>query len=302
MTERAGDGDDASGESFELERSRLLALAYRMSGSVADAEDVVQEAWLRWDRLGPEGRAGIERPAAWLTTVASRLALDHLKSAQVQRERYVGPWLPEPVLTDDGDPAATVELAESLTLGFLAVLERLGPVERAVFLLADVFGEPFAAIAPVVERSEEACRQIASRARRRVREDRRVFRPAAAHRDELVQVFMTACAVGQIDDLRRVLTDDVVLVSDGGREVHAARRPVLGVDRVTRLLANLTQRMPADVELVQHDVNGEAGLIFSRAGSVWLVMVFEVLEGRIAAIRMVLNPAKLGRITGAAAS
>jgi RNA polymerase sigma-70 factor (ECF subfamily) len=195
-----------------------------------------------------------------------------------------------------------VELAESLTLGFLAVLERLGPVERAVFLLADVFGEPFAAIAPVVERSEEACRQIASRARRRVREDRRVFRPAAAHRDELVQVFMTACAFGQIDDLRRVLTDDVVLVSDGGREVHAARRPVLGVDRVTRLLANLTQRMPADVELVQHDVNGEAGLIFSRAGSVWLVMVFEVSEGRIAAIRMVLNPAKLGRIAGAAAS
>jgi RNA polymerase sigma-70 factor, ECF subfamily len=302
MPEWLGDGDDASAESFEHERSRLLALAYRMSGSVADAEDVVQEAWLRWDRLGPEGRAGIERPAAWLTTVTSRLALDHLKSAQVQRERYVGPWLPEPVLTDDGDPAATVELAESLTLGFLAVLERLGPVERAVFLLADVFGEPFAAIAPVVERSEEACRQIASRARRRVREDRRVFRPAAAHRDQLVQVFMAACAFGQIDDLRRVLTDDVVLVSDGGREVHAARRPVLGVDRVTRLLANLTQRMPADVELVQHDVNGEAGLIFSRAGNVWLVMVFEVSEGRIAAIRMVLNPAKLGRITGAAAS
>ncbi|MEQ1704184.1 MAG: RNA polymerase sigma factor SigJ [Ilumatobacteraceae bacterium] len=300
MTERSTDTADDALAAFERERPRLQSVAYRMLGSMVDAEDIVQDAWLRWERLDVQGRAAIDRPAAWLTTVTSRLALDRLKSAQHQREQYVGPWLPEPVLTDD-DPAATVELAESLTLGFLVVLERLNPVERAVFLLADVFGEPFAAIAPVVERSEEACRQIASRARRRVREERGIFRPAA-RRDDLVQAFMAACAFGQVDELRRVLTDDVVLVSDGGREVHAARRPVLGFDRVTRLLANLTKRMPADVAVVPHEINGEEGLVLTRGGITWLVMAFEIVDDRIAAIRLVLNPDKLRRIEVCASS
>lgn len=287
--------------SFEAERPRLRALAYRMLGSMADADDVVQETWLRWNRLGVEGRAAVERPAAWLTTATSRLALDRLKSAQHQREQYVGPWLPEPVLTDD-DPAVSVELAESLTLGFLAVLERLGPVERAVFLLGDVFGEPFAAIAPVVGRSEEACRQIASRARRRVREDRHSFHPAAVNSDELVDAFLAACAFGDIDQLRRVLTDDVVLVSDGGREVHAARRPVIGFHRVSRLLTILTKRLPADLDVERHEVNGEPGLVFSRRGAVWLVMVFEQRADRFVALRLVLNPEKLRHVGSNAAS
>lgn len=287
--------------SFEVERPRLRALAYRMLGSMADADDVVQETWLRWNRLGVDGRAVVERPAAWLTTATSRLALDRLKSAQHQRETYVGPWLPEPVLTDD-DPAVSVELAESLTLGFLAVLERLGPVERAVFLLADVFGEPFAAIAPVVGRSEEACRQIASRARRRVREERHSFRPMAVNSDELVDAFMAACAFGDIDQLRRVLSDDVVLVSDGGRDVHAARRPVLGFHRVSRLLTSLTKRLPADLEVERHEVNGEPGLVFSRNGVVWLVMVFEQHADRFVALRLVLNPEKLRHVGLNAAS
>jgi RNA polymerase sigma-70 factor (ECF subfamily) len=283
---------DPHGDPFEAERARLQALAYRMLGSMADAEDVVQEAWLRWARLGPEGRAAVERPAAWLTTVASRLALDKLKSAQRQREEYVGPWLPEPILTD-GDPAMAAELAESLTIGFLAVLERLGPVERAVFLLADVFSEPFSAIAPVVERSEEACRQIASRARRHVREERQVFQPAAERRDDLVRAFMAACTFGQVDDLRRVLSDDVVLVSDGGRDVHAARRPVVGLSRVSRLLRTVSGRIPADAVVELHQVNGEPGLVFTRHGRVWMVMAFETRHDRIEAIRLVLNPAKL---------
>jgi RNA polymerase sigma-70 factor (ECF subfamily) len=272
-----------------------------MLGSMADAEDVVQEAWLRWDRLGSDGRAGVQQPAAWLTTVASRLALDKLKSAQHQREEYVGPWLPEPILTD-GDPALAAELAESLTIGFLAVLERLGPVERAVFLLADVFAEPYSAIAPVVERSEEACRQIASRARRHVREERRMFVPTAARRDDLVHAFMAACAFGQVDDLRRVLSNDVVLVSDGGRDVHAARRPVVGFHRVNRLLRNLTARMPADVRIDAHEVNGEPGLVFHRGNRTWLVMVFEIRHDRIDAIRLVLNPAKLTHLVAPAAT
>lgn len=281
---------------FALERARLQALAYRMLGSIADAEDVVQEAWLRWEGLGIAGRAEVGRPAAWLTTVASRLALDKLKSAQRQREEYVGPWLPEPILTD-GDPALAAELAESLTIGFLAVLERLAPVERAVFLLADVFAEPYSAIAPVVDRSEEACRQIASRARRRVREERQLFQPAAARRDDLLDAFLAACAFGQVDDLRRVLGADVVLVSDGGRDLHAARRPVVGFDRVSRLLRNLTGRIPTDSLIAHHEVNGEPGLVFTRGDHTTLVMVFEIRSNRIEAIRLVMNPEKLSRIS-----
>lgn len=280
---------------FDAERARLQGLAYRMLGSMADAEDVVQEAWLRWENLGPQGRELVQRPAAWLTTVTSRLSLDKLKSAQRQREEYVGPWLPEPVLTD-GDPALAAELAESLTIGFLAVLERLAPVERAVFLLADVFAEPFSAIAPVVDRSEEACRQIASRARRHVREERQQFQPAAARRDDLLNAFLAACAFGQVDDLRRVLGDDVVLVSDGGRDLRAARHPVVGFDRVSRLLCNLTSRVPKGTAVAHHQVNGEPGLVFTIDDRTTMVMVFEVRSNRIHAIRLVMNPEKLSRI------
>ena len=288
-------GDVETADTFEAERSRLQGLAYRMLGSMADAEDVVQEAWLRWEGLGAQRRAEVQRPAAWLTTVASRLALDKLKSAQRQREEYVGPWLPEPVLTD-GDPALAAELAESLTMGFLAVLERLAPVERAVFLLADVFAEPYSAIAPVVERSEEACRQIASRARRHVREERQLFQPASARRDDLLNAFLAACAFGQVDDLRRVLGDDVVLVSDGGRDLHAARRPVVGFHRVSRLLCNITGRVPPDSLVAHHEVNGEPGLVFTRGERTSMVMAFEIRSNRIQAIRLVLNPEKLSRI------
>jgi RNA polymerase sigma-70 factor (ECF subfamily) len=183
---------------FEAERRRLRSIAYRMLGSLEDADDVVQESWLRWDRIGEDARATVVNPAAWLTTTATRLALDRLKSAQRRREEYVGPWLPEPVLTDT-DPAVSVELTESLTLGFLSVLERLGPVERAVFLLAEVFDEPYSVIAPTVGRTEDACRQIASRARRRVRDGRPRFEPVE-RRDELVLAFVRACADGRLDD------------------------------------------------------------------------------------------------------
>jgi RNA polymerase sigma-70 factor (ECF subfamily) len=282
-------------EVFEAERPRLVGAGYRMLGSMADAEDVVQETWLRWDRLGPAGRATLDRPAAWLTTTSSRIALDRLKSAQHQREVYVGPWLPEPIITD-GDPALSAELAESLTIGFLAVLERLGPVERAVFLLADVFAEPFATIATIVDRSEEACRQIAARARRRVRDERRRFDPDDAHKDELVHAFVAACTEGSLDEFRKVLSDDVVLVSDGGRDVHAARRPVLGVQRVARFLGTLVKRMPSDTSLEFHRVNGEPGLLVLRDGRPVNVIAFEVHDDRITGIRLVVNPDKLGQL------
>jgi RNA polymerase sigma-70 factor (ECF subfamily) len=289
----ADDTERAALGAFEAERCHLRSLAYRMLGSLADADDVVQDTWLRWQGIGAHRRAEIERPSAWLTTAATRLALDRLKSAQRQREEYIGPWLPEPVLTDH-DPAESVVLAESLTLGFLTVLERLGPVERAVFLLADVFDEPFASIAATVGRSEEACRQIASRARRRVSDERRRFEPADS--DALLQAFVAACSVGSIDAFRKVLTDDVVLVSDGGADVHAARRPVVGLDRVVRLLANLARRLPADIDIEFHRVNHEPGLVVRRNGLPWYVLVLAVRDGRAEAVRLVLNPAKLHRL------
>jgi RNA polymerase sigma-70 factor (ECF subfamily) len=283
--------DDAA--VFQAERGRLRALGYRMLGSLSDADDVVQDTWVRWQSIGPERRAEIERPAAWLTTAATRIALDKLKSAQRRREEYVGPWLPEPVLTDD-DPADAAVLSESLTLGFLAVLERLGPVERAVFLLAEVFDEPYAVIADTVGRSEEACRQIASRARRRVRDERRRFEPSDS--DALVRAFVDACLVGTLDEFRKVLADDVVLVSDGGADVHAARRPVVGVERVARLLGNLVKRMPTDVDIEFHRVNHEHGLLVRRGGLPWYVLALEQCDGRARAVRLVLNPAKLHHV------
>ncbi|MEN9645773.1 MAG: hypothetical protein RL238_2442 [Actinomycetota bacterium] len=290
--------DDDALAAFEAERPRLRGLAYRMLGSLSDADDVVQDTWVRWQGLVPAARDAVERPAAWWTTVASRRALDVLKSAQRQREQYVGPWLPEPLLTD-GDPADALEWAESLTLGFLVVLERLAPVERAVFLLADVFGEPYSAIAAVVDRSEEACRQIASRARQRVRDERRHVAPSTGTTtaDELVQAFLAACAFHQVDDLRRILADDVVLVSDGGRDVHAARRPVQGADRVSRFLVNVVARIDPSVTVELHRVNGEPGLLVRRGSAASMVVAFEVLDERIVAVRLVLNPAKLHHLT-----
>lgn len=283
---------------LEQERPRLRALAYRMLGSMTDAEDVVQDVAERWHALGPEERAAIERPAAWLTTVCTRRALDELGTARRRRETYVGPWLPEPVLTS-GDPADDVELADSLTLGFLVVLDRLEPLERAVFLLADVFREPFADIALAVGRSEDACRQLASRARRRVRDERRVAggRVDDADRSRLLHAFLGACVAGDVDGLKQLLVDDVVLVSDGGPHVRAARRPVLGPHRVSRLMLGLAGRFPDDAGMELRDVNGEPGLLVTRDGRPWLVLTTETDGQRIVTIRIVLNPDKLHHLT-----
>jgi RNA polymerase sigma-70 factor, ECF subfamily len=276
---------------FDGERSRLLALAYRLLGTMTDAEDVVQDAWLRWEAAS----AGVERPAAWLTTVVTRLAIDRLRSAQHQRESYVGPWLPEPV-TDAPGPAESAELADSLTLGFLTMLERLTPIERAVFLLADVFDEPFADIAAIVGKSPAACRQIASRARRRVRDPVRHVEEVTAGR-EVAAAFVQATVAGDVDALLELLAPDVVLVSDGGAERHAARRPVVGADRVARLVTNISRRFPAGVQLTTPSVNGEPGVVLSFAGQPFLVMALEIRDGRIQALRTVLNPRKLGHVT-----
>jgi len=307
----APSGDALSGDAptsldrFERERPRLVGLAYRMLGTVADAEDVVQDAWLRWQAAPP---GTVDRPEAWLTTVTTRIALDHLRTVRRRRESYVGPWLPEPLVAEgsvaeggpaERGPAEAAELAESLRFGFLTVLDQLRPVERAVFLLADVFAVPFAEIAVTVGKSEAACRQIASRARRRVRPvdgpgQQRDHRAAAQRSDrEVVDALMTAVVTGDVTAALRHLAPDVVCVSDGGAAVRAARRPVVGADRVARFLINLTRRHAGRITARAASVNGEPGTVVSLDGAVDLVTAFEVADGRVVAIRMVRNPDKL---------
>ena len=278
------------GDVFEQERPRLIGLAYRMLGTVSDAEDVVQDAWLRWHAVDP---GQLVRPEAWLTTVTTRIALDHIRSTRRRRETYVGSWLPEPLVSMDR-PDDAVVLADSLRLGFLAVLDQLKPVDRAVFLLADVFCVPFADIADTVGKSESACRQIASRARRRVRQPS-VDRNPGSERT-IVDALMTAVAAGDIDAVVATLAPDVVCIADGGANRRAARRPVVGPQRVARLLVNLASRYTGQIAVDQATVNAEVGAVITIAGVVDLVTAFEVHGDRIAAIRMIRNPDKLLRV------
>ena len=275
---------------FEIERPRLLGLAYRMLGSLTDAEDVVQDAWLRWSGAD---RDEVVNPAAWLTTVTTRLAIDRLRAVSRRREDYVGPWLPEPVALADGDPAAAAELAESLTLGFLVVLEALSAIERAVFLLADVFGEPFAEISTAVGKTEDNCRQIAHRARHKVRSTR-PSQVSSAGSDLLLQL-LAATSNGDVDAVLALLDTDVVLLSDGGAERRAARRPVVGAARVARFLLNLAHRM-SDATFEMRSVNGESMVVFDLDGDDRIVFGADVRDGRVLAIHAQRNPAKLGHL------
>jgi RNA polymerase sigma-70 factor (ECF subfamily) len=289
----------ADPELFERARPRLLGVAYRMLGTVADAEDIVQEAWLRWQ----SSEVTPERPDAWLTTVTARLALDVLRSAQHRRESYTGPWLPEPVTTEP-EPDEMAIRAESLTLGFLAVLESLSPIERVVFLLADVFALPYAQIALTADRSEVACRQIASRARRRLRDarpsrgDNRTTAAPSEVQWHLVDTFTHALATGDIAGALRCLAPDSVLVSDGGAQRHAARRPVVGPQRIVRFLSNLAQRSAGAYDVAPAVLNGWPGLVFRAAGVADLAVAFEVDDRRVQAIYLVNNPDKLGHLDG----
>jgi RNA polymerase sigma-70 factor (ECF subfamily) len=272
---------------FEEERRRLFGIAYRMLGVVHDAEDIVQEAWIRL-RSTPD----VETPAAFLTTVTTRLAIDRLRAAQRSRETYVGPWLPEPIITDQ-DPAHVVELDESVTLGFLHVLEHLSPVERAVFLLHDVFATPFADIATAVGKSVPACRQIASRARTHIRSAPLAERmPATANR-ALVEQLIGALQRGDTDAVAALIAPDVVVVSDGGAETHAARRPVVGIDRVTRLLTNLAGRLSPEATVEVVEVNGSVGGVYRLTGQPVVVIELESDGALVSRIHLVTAPSKL---------
>lgn len=233
---------DISTEEFEALRPRLFGIVYRMTGSVGDAEDACQDAWLRWQRVD---RATVDNAEAYLVRVVTRLALDRLQSAQHRRETYVGPYLPEPLVADDpaAQPEAAAELADSLTLAFLVLLDELTPKERAVLLLHDVFGYAFDEIATMVDLSPAACRQVASRTRRKLDPERvSLRRPDEAREHELVGNLLATVARGDVDALMALLAPDVVLLSDGGAQRHAARRPVVGADRVARFVVNLARR------------------------------------------------------------
>jgi RNA polymerase sigma-70 factor, ECF subfamily len=273
-----------SPDPFEAARPRIRGLAYRMLGTLADADDIAQDTWLRWQAAGG---AHIANAEAWLVTVATRLCLDRLRSAARTRETYPGPWLPEPIVTEPG-PEGAAELSDSLTLGFLILLDQLAPVERAVFVLADVFKVPYAEIAATVGRSEEACRQIASRARRRIRPDKR---PGQADR-ELVDGLLRALASGDVDEVVARLAPQVVCVTDGGPHRRAARRPVVGSGRVARLLTSLASRY-SYLTTRPAVVGGSAGAVLRAGDTIEQVMAVTSEDGVISSVYFVGNPDKL---------
>jgi RNA polymerase sigma-70 factor (ECF subfamily) len=286
-------------ETFESLRPLLFAIAYRMLASVSDAEDVLQEAYLRYRRALDDG-VTIGSLKAFLSTVVTRLALDHAKSAQQRREEYVGVWLPAPLLVDEAtyDPAERAELADSVSMAFLLVLERLDPVERAVFLLHDVFGYRHDEIADIVEVSAVNSRQIATRARRRVQAERPRFESSPEERDRLAQRFFAAVTDGDVDGLVQLLAGDVVLYGDGGGKVPQWKGPIDGADRVARLFSGMGAQLGGvGLHLDLRRINGQPGaLVRDRDGSVLAAWVLEISDGAVHTIRSVINPDKLRHI------
>jgi RNA polymerase sigma-70 factor (ECF subfamily) len=273
-------------------RPKLLAVAYRMLGSVADAEDVVQDAYLRLQQADAE----IESPEGWLVKATTRLCIDRLRQAR-RRGTYVGPWLPEPARdTWDGASMDRLELAESLSMAFLVLLETLSPRERAAYLLRDVFNYEYEEIAGLLDRSEVSVRQIAARARRRIEASDRRFAPAETGRaDDLAGRFFEACKSGDVGSIEALLMEDVVVYSDGGGKAHAAPRPILGVRRVANLLSVSIRKRLESCEMSMALVNGQPGLVFSEAGKAIQVTTFAAAAGCIAEIYTILNPDKLRR-------
>jgi RNA polymerase sigma-70 factor (ECF subfamily) len=282
-------------EEFEELRPLLFSIAYRILGSVSEAEDAVQETWLRFD-------ASTTRPEstkAFLSAAVTRISIDVLRSARVRREAYVGPWLPEPLLSDPyQDPERSAELADSVSMATLLVLERLSPLERAVFLLREVFAFGFDEIAEAVDRSEAACRQLLVRARRHMSEGRPRFAADRRERRALATRFFDALKDGDVDALRDLLAADVHLVGDGGGKTPQLARPVAGADNVARMLSKVIALLThADVGFEPRDVNGQPGAIFrDRDGRVLYALALDVLDGRVQAVHTVANPDKLGHL------
>jgi RNA polymerase sigma-70 factor, ECF subfamily len=294
-------------EVFEDLRPLMFSIAYRMLGSVADAEDIVQEAFLRYHRA-VAGGSQIESPKAFLSSVTTRLSIDQLRSARSRREAYVGPWLPEPVLTGSvlsgpvvaggwagPDPAARAEEADSLSMAFLLLLERLSPTERAVFLLHDVFDYGYGEIAGIVGKTEDNCRQLARRARQHVAEHKPRFDTSARQRDDLAARFFAAMGEGDMSGLVGLLAADVVVYGDSGGTRPSWPHPITGRDNVRRLIASLSRQIrDLGVTLRRAEVNGQPGAMFyDSGGSLTNVICLDITDGVVQAVRSVINPAKL---------
>jgi RNA polymerase sigma-70 factor (ECF subfamily) len=285
-------------EPYEELRPLLISIAYRMVGSVSEAEDIVQEAFLRFHRESTNGTE-IRSPKAYLSAVTTRLSIDHLRSARRRRERYVGTWLPEPILTDEGYESARqeAETADSLSLAFLVLLESLSPVERAVFLLREVFGHGYDEIASIVGKSEQNCRQIAVRARRQVEARKPRFEVSRARREELTRRFFEAVTNEDDDALIELLAADVVVYGDGGGKAAAFPHPVHGRDRVMRLIHGIGTNGRVRLGVVDMrfaEVNGQPGAVFfDRDRRVVLVVSLDIADDQVQSLRAVSNPDKL---------
>jgi RNA polymerase sigma-70 factor (TIGR02957 family) len=279
---------------FVDHRSLLFTVAYEMLGSAAEAEDVVQETWLRWADIGDAGRDEVRVPRAYLVRMVTRQALNRLRTLARQREDYVGQWLPEPLLTSP-DVAEDVELAESVSIAMLTVLETLAPAERAVFVLREVFDVPYDQIAEAVDKSSAAVRQIAHRARRHVTARRPRMEVSRTEQQQIVERFLAAVTTGDVQGLMDVLAPDVVLVADGGGLAPAVLRPVEGIERVAALLSRFPRAAP-DVEVATLLINGAVAARIDPAGEFNTALTFVVEDGRIARIYAIRNPHKLGRL------
>ncbi|HEX6443635.1 MAG TPA: RNA polymerase sigma-70 factor [Streptosporangiales bacterium] len=282
-------------EEFEELRTLLFAIAYRILGSVSEAEDAVQETWLRYE-TSPTEPASVK---AYLSAVVTRISIDVLRSARVRREEYAGPWFPEPLLTDPyEDPERSAELADSVSMAALLLLERLSPLERAVFVLREVFGFDFSEVASAVGRSEAACRQLVVRARRHMEEGRPRFEADRREREELAARFFDAFKEGDVDGLRELLAADVSMVGDSGGNAPRWGDGVFGAGNVSRVLAAMVPpSLRIGVVAEPHEVNGQPGAVFrDRDGKVISTVALDIRDGQIQAIRAVLNPDKLGHV------
>ncbi|MEV6104577.1 RNA polymerase sigma-70 factor [Streptomyces sp. NPDC051940] len=281
-------------DAFEDHRPLLTGVAYRMLGRFADAEDVVQDVWLKWSSLD---REQVREPKAYLVRMTTHLAIDRLRQAQSRRESYVGPWLPEPIATDFGETAPDAEqhavLADTVSLAVLVVLESLSPLERAVFVLREAFGYPFAEIAEMLDRSEPAVRQLAGRARRHVDERKPRYTVDPAERKDLTERFLEAAAGGDLEQLMRLLAPDVSLVSDSGGKSRAPRRIIESADKVGRFVAGVSHKAPPQAEYVLREVNGALSLVVLSEGKPDTVITVETVNGRIQSIYLIRNPEKM---------
>ncbi len=282
-------------EVFHKHRRRLLSIAYRMLGSASDAEDMLQETFIRWQQ---SSQVEIQSPEAFLVTIISRLCLNHLQSARVKREEYFGQWLPEPVLTGPaGDSHLTSQMDDSISMAFLVLLERLTPLERAVFLLREVFDYEYAEIGRILEQSEPNCRQILRRARQHLKRTRPRFDPSPKQQEELLQRFLQASSRGEMDGLLALFSKEIVLYADGGGKATAVPNPIYGADNVVRFLVGARRKLlPADLVRQVAQINGAPGVVSYLHGRPHSVLALHVADGRICNIYIVSNPDKLARL------